>query len=497
MGKKDVRGGHAPTGEQSALEEIAEELREELEEVEEEQQEERLEENKLGTMPVGKLLASMSVPIIISMLVSALYNVVDSIFVARLSEDALAAVGLVFPVQNLMIAVAVGTGVGVNSLLGRRLGEKNVAAANKVAVNGVFLTVVSWAVFAVLALVGTDLFIGLFTRGPDMNPTIAEMAGTYMRIVTIGSFGMFMAIIFERLLQATGRTIFTMVSQMTGAIVNIILDPIMIFGLFGFPEMGVAGAALATIIGQYCSMIVAIWANVAKNKELRLKIRGFRPSGMTIRNIYKVGLPSIVMQSIGSVMVSGMNLILGAFGTTAISVFSVYFKLQSFIFMPIIGLNNGMVPIIAFNYGAQNRRRIERTIRLAAVVALCIMVAGTIVFWAIPGPLLRMFDAQEAMMTMGTQALRSISLCFPFAAIGIVFSGTFQALGQGVYSLIMSVVRQLVFLLPLAWILSRIGGLQAVWYSFPLAELVCIVLAVFLFRRAHRQIIAPLPAGQA
>jgi putative MATE family efflux protein len=286
-----------------------------------------------------------------------------------------------------------------------------------------------------------------------------------------------------------------MVSQLTGAVVNIILDPIMIFGLLGFPQMGVAGAALATIIGQFCSMFVSIWANLAKNRELELRIRSFRPSWHTIKNIYRVGLPSIVMQSIGSVMVSGMNLILKGFGTTPVAVFNVYFKLQSFVFMPVIGLNNGMVPIIAFNYGAQNRRRIEKTVRLATIVAFCIMTVGTLIFWILPTPLLRLFDAQEGMLAVGIPALRTISLSFPLAAICIMFSGSFQALGQGLYSLMMSVVRQLVFLLPLAWVLSRIGGLSALWFCFPLAELVCIACAVYLFARVRRKTLSALPHG--
>lgn len=459
-----------------------------------ERQQEMAAKNKLGVMPVGRLLANVSLPIMLSMLVQAMYNVVDSIFVAQIGEEALAAVGFVFPIQNLMIAVCVGTGVGVNSLLSRRLGERDVESANRVASNSIFLAFLSWVFFAFAGFLGSRPFITASVGGAGVNTEIAEMAIVYMRIITVGSLGMPMGIISEKLLQGTGRTMYSMVTQMAGAIVNIILDPIMIFGLFGFPAMGVAGAAIATIIGQMCAMVLGLVFNCTKNTDIQLKLRGFRPNPKTIKHIYQMGLPAIVMQSIGSVMVFGINKILVGFGTTPVSVFSVYFKLQSFIFMPVFGLNSGMVPIIAFNYGAKKRERIEKTIRIGITVGLCIMVFGTLLFWLIPGPMLRLFDAQENMMAIGLIALPVISLSFPFAAVSIVLSGVFQALGKGVYSLAMSVVRQLAVLLPLAFGLSRIWGLDAIWFSFPLSECVCIVMAVLFYRTVKTNYISPLGA---
>lgn len=455
---------------------------------------EQAQESKMGTMPVGRLLVNVSLPIVISMLVQALYNVVDSVYVANLSEDALTAVSLAFPVQNLMIAVAVGTAVGVNSLLSRRLGQKDFEAANRAANNGIFLAVLSWLGFVVLGLLGSSLF---FTYVTPVSPgaTAAEIAsiieirtmGTeYLQIVTIGSLGLFMQVIMERLLQATGRSVYSMVSQLVGALINIILDPIMIFGLLGFPKMGVAGAALATIIGQILGMLVGIYFNIRKNPEIQIRVKGFRPNGKTIKHIYQVGLPSVVMQAIGSVMVFGMNLILAVYSTTAVAVLGVYYKLQSFVFMPVFGFNNGMISIVAYNYGARQKERIRQTLRLGLSVCMGIMVLGTLVFWAAPGLLLGFFDAGPQMLEIGIPALRIISLCFPFAAVGIVFSGVFQALGQGVYSLIMSLVRQLVFILPLAWVLSNWYGLHAVWYAFILAEGSSILLAVWFFLRVWR-----------
>lgn len=444
----------------------------------------------MGVMPVGPLLANISIPIIISMLVQAMYNVVDSIFVARLGEDALAAVGLIFPVQNLLIAVAVGTGVGINALLSRRLGEKNVDSANRVAVNGIFLSFVSWAVFALLSLFLTEPFVGAFAK--NAGPDLMAWAKQYMYIVTIGSGGVFLGITFERLLQATGRSMYSMVSQLAGALTNIILDPIFIFGLLGVPKMGVAGAAWATIIGQFVGMVVGLWANVSRNKEITINVRGFRPNPTTIRHIYQVGLPSIVMQSIGSVMTFGINKILIGFGTTAVSVFSVYFKLQSFIFMPVFGLNSGMVPIVAFNYGARKKDRIQETVRLTTIVSFCIMLTGTVIFWVLPRVLLSFFNANEATMLIGVPSLRIISLAYPIAGICITFSGVFQALGQGMYSLWMSITRQLVVLLPAAWILAKFWGLPAMWFAFPIAEIACLVLTIWLFRRFWRQKISVL-----
>ncbi len=453
-------------------------------------------ENKLGVMPVGRLLANMSLPIVISMLVQALYNVVDSIFVARLSMEAITAVSLCFPAQNLMIAVAVGTGVGVNSLLARRLGARQYAEANKTALNGILLAVLSWAAFALAGLLFSGAFFASYAKQPNISADVLEMGESYMCIVTVFSMGVFGEIMFERLLQATGRSFLSMVSQMTGAVLNIILDPILIFGLLGAPKLGVAGAAIATVIGQLCSMMAAIAFNFIYNKEIHLNLHKFRPCWNTIKNIYKVGLPGILMQSIGSVMVFLLNTILGTFGEIAVSVFGIYFKLQSFIFMPVFGFNSGMIPIIAFNYGAKKPDRIEKTIKMALVINTCIMAAGMLLFWVAPEFLLRLFDASDDMLEIGTTALRVISLSYVFAAVTITFVGVFQAFGKGVYALIMSIVRQLVFLLPIAWVFSQIAGLDAVWHAFYIAEFVAVVLSVVFYMRVRKSILKPLYAEQ-
>ncbi len=458
---------------------------------------EATQQSKMGTMPVGRLLLSVSTPIVISMLVQALYNVVDSIFVARLSEDALTAVSLVFPVQNLMIAVGVGTAVGVSSLLGRRLGERDTAAVNRAASNGLFLAVLSFVLFAVVGLAFSRAYFAGYAADSLVGQAVANMGETYMLIVTVASPGLFMALTLDRLLQATGRSMLAMASQMSGAITNIVLDPIMIFGLLGFPAMGVAGAALATVIGQWVSMVVSFLLNRRLNQEIRIHIRGFRPNPKTIKHIYAVGLPSIVMQAIGSVMVFGMNAILVAFGTTPVSVLGVYFKLQSFILMPVFGVNNGMVAVVAYNYGARKPKRIERAIQLSMLACIGIMVAGMVLFWVLPKQLLGLFDAGPEMMEIGTLALRTICFAFPLTAVSVVFVGVFQALGQGLYSLIMSVVRQLVFILPLAWLLAVLSGLSAVWIAFPIAELLAIIPAVFFFRAEWRRKIVPLAEADA
>lgn len=462
---------------------------------------ENLSENKLGTMPVGKLLTQMSLPIVCSMLVQALYNVVDCIFVARydalvlgnaITSPGLTAVSLAFPFQNLMIAFGVGTSVGIASLLSRRLGEKNFDSANRTAANGLFLGLVNWLAFALVFGGFAGLFFQSYANSPEVGPEIAALGTEYLRIVSIFSLGLFWSVVMERLLQATGRSSLSMVTQMLGAVVNIILDPIMIFGYFGFPEMGVAGAAIATVIGQYCGMLAGLFLNIALNKEISIKLKGFRPSLKTIKHIYQVGLPSIITQSIGSVMTFGINLILAGFSAVAVSVFGIYFKLQSFIFLPVYGINNGMVPIVAYNFGARKRQRIAQAVRYACYAAFTIMVLGLLAFWVIPDKLLLIFEASAEMIAIGTTALRIISLSFPLAAISIVFSGFFQAIGEGMRSLIMSVVRQLVFLLPIAWVFSKIAGLDAVWFAFPISEIIALVLAVLLFRHAWKVRIMPL-----
>lgn len=447
-----------------------------------------IKENKMGTMPINKLLLSMSVPMMLSMLVQALYNIVDSMYVARISEDALTAVSLAFPIQNLMIAVGTGTGVGINALLSRSLGEKNRNYASKTANNGLLLAIASFLLFAVITSVFGKVFFAVQTD----NQVIIDHGTSYIRIIGMLSFGLFFQMTLERLLQATGKTVYSMIIQMTGAVINIILDPIMIFGMFGFPAMGVAGAALATVCGQIIGAMVGFYFNIKKNKEIEISIRKYKPSLDVIKNIYSVGFPSIIMASIGSVMTFGMNKILMAFTSTATAVFGVYFKLQSFIFLPIFGMNNGLVPIIAYNYGARKPERIIKTIKVGAGYAISIMAFGTIVFNLFPQQLLGIFNASEEMLEIGVPALRIISYCFVMAAVGIILSSTFQAFGKGTYSLIMSVMRQLVVLLPAAYILAKTGGLSVIWWSFPIAELICLGTGFVFFKKLYKEKITPM-----
>lgn len=441
--------------------------------------------NKMGTMPVNKLLVSMSLPMMVSMLVQALYNIVDSIFVSRIDENALTAVSMAFPIQSLMIAIGVGTGVGVNALLSRSLGEKDYGKVDRTAVNGVFLSAVSYLLFLVVGILAVTPFYLSQTK----DAQIIAYGKQYLTIICCCSFGMYTQFIFERLLQSTGKTIFTMVTQGTGAIINIILDPIFIFGYFGIPRMGVAGAAVATVAGQIVAGVFAIIINEKKNTDVKLNFKGFRPDKKVIREIYKVGIPSIIMQAIGSVMTYGMNRILISFNSTAVAVFGVYFKLQSFIFMPIFGLNNGMVPIIAYNYGAKEKDRMVKTLKLSVFYAIGIMVLGFLVFQLFPAPLFSLFDASEMMLSIGVPALRAISFSFLFAGFCIVCGSLFQALGNGVYSMVISIARQLVVLLPAAYLLSLSGKVQYVWWAFPIAELVSLSMTVFFLFRINRDVI--------
>lgn len=441
------------------------------------------QENKMGVMPVPKLLVTMSLPMIISMLVQALYNIVDSIFVAKLSEEALTAVSLAFPIQSLMIAVAAGTGVGVNSLLSRYLGEKRPEEANTIGKNGIFLAILSFLVFAILGFFGSRLFFAVQTK----DQTIIEQGTIYLQIVTVFSVGIFMQIVFERLLQSTGRTFYNMLTQGIGAIINIILDPIFIFGLCGMPKMGVAGAAIATVVGQIVAAILGLYFNCTKNKEININMLHFRPSKHAIGNIYKIGIPSIIMQSIGSVMTFGMNKILLVFSSTAAAVFGVYFKLQSFIFMPVFGLTNGMIPIVAYNFGAQNKKRIMQTLKLSVTIAVGIMCIGLLLFQLAPAALLSFFDASPKMLEIGIPALQTISYSFLFAGFCIVASSMYQALGNGVYSLLMSIGRQLVILLPVAYVFAKLIGLDAVWWAFPISELASTGLCIFFLGRIFKQ----------
>ena len=440
-------------------------------------------ENKMGYMPIPQLLFSMSMPMILSMLVQALYNIVDSAFVAQVSENALTAVSMAFPVQNLMIAVTVGTGVGINALLSRSLGEKQFEQANLAARNGIFLGILSYVVFAVFGVLGSRLFFISQTSDPEL----IRYGTQYVFVVTVFSFGLCMAVVSERLLQSTGRTIYNMITQGLGAIINIILDPILIFGLFGFPRMEVLGAAVATVIGQICGMTLGLFFNVRKNKEINIQMRGFKPDKDTIGKIYAVGLPSIIMQSISSVMVFGMNKILMMFSSTAVSVFGVYFKLQSFIFMPVFGVNNGMVPIIAYNYGARRKDRIIQTAWLSIASAVAIMLVGLFIFQTKAAWLLSIFDASADMLAIGVRALRIISLSFLFAGYCIVVGSVFQALGNGVYSLMVSAARQLLVILPVAFVFAKLWGLGAVWWSIPIAEIMSLTMSSILFVRIYRK----------
>ena len=449
---------------------------------------EQPKENKMGTMPVNKLLVTMSLPMVISMIVQALYNIVDSIFVSRLSEDALTAVSMAFPMQNLMISVAVGTGVGINAMLSRALGEKKFEAANKTAENGIFIEVLGYVLFLLIGIFVTKPFFLAQAGAGD----IANMGIEYTRICLLMSFGIFMQIGFERILQSTGRTIFTMITQSTGAIINIILDPILIFGLFGMPKMGVAGAAIATVTGQICAAILAITFNLTKNPDVHISFKGFKPQIIFVKNILSVGIPSIIMSSVGSAMTFGMNKILITFSSTAVAVFGVYFKLNSFVFMPVFGLNNGMVPIVSYNYGAQNKKRLTKTIKLAIMYAVCIMFIGIMLFQFIPDVLLRLFDASDHMLEIGIPALRVISRSFAFAGRCIVISSSLQALGHGFLSMMISITRQLIILLPSAYILAKIGGIHAVWWSFNIAEIASLTLSLLFFKHMYNKIIKHL-----
>ena len=445
-------------------------------------------ENKMGVMPVNKLLVTMALPMIVSMLVQAMYNIVDSIFVSRICEDALTAVSLAFPMQNLMIAVSSGTGVGMNALLSRSLGAKEFDNANEAARQGLFLAGCSYLAFLLFGIFGVRMFM----RSQTDIEAIVDYGTTYLTIICLVSFGLFFQMTMERILQGTGRTMYSMISQTTGAVINIILDPILIFGLFGLPGLGIAGAAIATVFGQVVAGLLATWLNLHKNPDITLRLKGFRPRLQVIKRIYSVGLPSILMMSISSIMTYGMNRILIAFTSTATAVFGVYFKLQSFIFMPIFGMNNGMVPIVAYNYGARKPHRITKTVKLAMLYAECIMLAGFAVFQLKPDLLLRMFNASEEMMGIGVVALRVISLSFLLAGICIIGSSSLQALGHGLFSMLISFGRQLLVLLPAAYLLAQTGNLDLVWYSFPIAEVASLALTTTFLLRVYRKSIRPM-----
>lgn len=446
---------------------------------------ENIQENKMGVMPIPKLLFNMAIPMVVSMIMQALYNIVDSAFVGMYSTHALEAVSIAFPIQNLMIAFATGTGVGINALLSRHLGEKKFEEADTTANTGLFLAICSYALFALMGLTIVRPFF-------SMQSDIAEVVNygeEYLTIILLCGFGIFGEITNERLLQATGRTVYSMITQGTGAIINIILDPIMIFGYFGMPALGVKGAAIATVIGQCVAFALALIFNIKVNKEINIKVsKIFKPKLKEIAKIYEIGIPSIIISSITSFLTVGMNLILKKFSEDAITVYGVYFKLNSFIFMPIFGLNNGMVPILSYNYGARKPDRIKKTIKLGMSCAVAYMLVGLAVFELIPNKLLMIFSASENVMSIGVVALRIIGLSFLFAGIGIVSSTVFQAIGNPLHSLLISVLRQLVIILPVAYLLSLTGSVDNVWWSYPIAEVVSFVLCVLFLRRTFRKL---------
>lgn len=447
-----------------------------------------MKENKMGTMEVRRLILTMSLPIMISMLVQALYNIVDSMFVARVSEAALAAVSLCYPIQMIMVAVACGTGVGINALLSRYLGEKKQEKASQVAMHGLFCAICNWLVFAVIGLFFSEAFLRLFSD----DVQIIMMGISYMQICTICSFGVFVQITYERIMQSTGNTIYNMVIQGVGALINIILDPIFIFGLGPVPALGTAGAAIATVIGQIVAMFLGIIITQKKVREVQLSVRGFHLDGMLMKAMYRIAIPAILMQSIMSFMTVMMNMILAPFSEMAVSVFSIYYKLQQFVFMAVLGMNNALIPILSYNYGANQMERIRESIRFALWMSCVIMAIGTVVFQLFPTQLLYLFDAKEAMLSIGIPALRTISVSFVFAGISMVLCSVFQALGSPNHSLLVTLLRQMVILLPLAYGFSSAFGLDMCWWSFPITEVLCALLSLYLLRSVQKRVLLQL-----
>ncbi len=454
-----------------------------------------VKENKMGVLPVGKLVFSMSLPMMVSMLVQALYNIVDSLFVSQINQNAFTGVSLAFPLQNLMIAVGVGTGVGVNANLARALGEKKFEKANKFARHGIFLAVCSYLAFLAVTLCFTKVY---FRAQTDVAATI-RYGEQYLYIAGGLSVGSFMQIMNERLLQSTGKTVLSMFTQGLGAVINIVLDPILIFGIGPFPKMGVAGAAVATVVGQICGALFGIYLNVTRNHEINLNMRGFRPEEKFVKSIYAIGVPSIIMASVTSVMTFLLNLILAGFGAlkdTLQSVLGAYFKLQSFIFMPVFGLNNGTVPIISYNYGAGKRTRLVKTIKISALFATSIMLLGLLLMQVFPAQMLEIFKANGEMLRWGVPALRIISVSFIFAGVAIVFSSAFQSLGHPINSMIISIARQLVVLVPAAFLLAKTGNPDMVWWSFPIAEIMSLSASIFFMIKIHREVIRYIPDNE-
>ena len=450
----------------------------------------QIKENKMGTAPVGKLLLTMSLPMMLSMLVQALYNIVDSLFVAAIGgagaeQFELTAINLAFPAQNLMIAVAVGTGVGINALASKNLGMGNSEKAKRIAGNGLFLECLSYVLFAIVGIFASRLFFEMQTDIPE----VIELGTTYLSICFVASFGLFLQVAFEKFMQSTGKTTLSMTIQLVGAVVNIIFDPILIFGF----NMGIAGAAIATVGGQIVSFIIGFFLNQKKNPELKLSLHHIVPDKKIIGEIYKIGVPSILMNSVGSVMTAGMNIILGGFGKPSVDVFGIYFKLQSFVFMPVFGLNNGLISIVSYNYGAQKRTRLIKAIKFGIIYAASFMLLGLTIFQLFPNVLLGMFSAGEEMIKIGVPALRTISVCFIFASFSVILTSVFQSLGHSILSMIVSIARQLVVLLPAAYLLSLSGNVDNVWWSFPIAEVICVLCCAVFFKFLHKKVISKLP----
>ena len=446
-------------------------------------------ENKMGTMPVVPLIFNMSLPIMFGMLVMALYNIVDSIFVAKLSEQALTAVSLAFPVQNLMISFGIGTAIGINAILSFALGQKNQEDVDKTAMNGLFLVICNFILFFVLGLTCVKPYL----RSQTSDASIYQYGVEYLVVVTCGSFFLFSEVTLERLLQATGRTVLSMVSQCVGAAVNLIFDPLLIFGLGPFPALGIKGAALATVFGQICAMLLSFILNLTKNHEIQFKLKNIKPDSLIIGRIYKIALPSIAMNSITSIIAYFINLILGQFTMTAVAVYGVFIKMNSFIFMPVFGLNSGIVPIIAYNYGAQKHKRLTNTIRSSLVISFIIMFTGFLVFEIFPAQLFRLFSASDEMLSIGVPAFRRIAPSFLGAAFAITLSSVFQAFGNAVYSMMVSFSRQLVVFLPAAYLLSLTGNVNNVWWCFIIAEFMSVGMSLFFMRRVYVKKIRDIP----
>lgn len=443
---------------------------------------------QMGETPIRRLVLTMALPIVLSMLIQALYNIVDSIFVAQIGEQALAAVSFAFPVQMVIISVSVGTSVGVNSLMSRYLGQKNLELANASVKNGILLAILSWLLFVLFGIFGSRLFMKAFTN----DVVLIDLGVDYISICSIFSIGVFVQIIMERIMQATGNPVYSMLLQGAGALVNLILDPVLIFGWFGLPQMGVAGAAVATVIGQIVAMSLGIWLTNHRISEINLNLKGYRPSGRIIQNIYAVGIPAMFVQGMAAILTVGMNVVLGGFSELAVSVFGVYYKLQNFVFMGILGLTNALIPIVGYNFGAKQPRRITGAIRFTLLLSIGVTVVATLLFQLIPVSLLQMFQAQQDMLAIGVPTLRIISSSFVFAGVSMILCSAFQAMGNGMLSLWITLGRQLVIVLPLAFWFASEWGLTATWLAFPISEIICMAASLIAMKYLYQKQIVPL-----